>query len=78
MDLQRTSNSLRAQIVLAIQNDIFNNREVGDKLPSEADYAKEFNVTRSTVQKALKDLQRMNLIKRFKERILCPPDPTES
>lgn len=64
MDLQRTNNSLRAQIVLTIQNDIFNNREVGDKLPSEADYAKEFNVTRSTVQKALKDLQRMNLIKK--------------
>lgn len=65
MDLQRTNNSLRAQIVLAIQNDIFNNREVGDKLPSEADYAKEFNVTRSTVQKALKDLQQMNLVKRI-------------
>lgn len=65
MDLQRTNNSLRAQIVLAIQNDIFNNREVGDKLPSEADYAKEFNVTRSTVQKALKNLQRMNLIKKI-------------
>lgn len=64
MDLQITNNSFRAQIVLAIQNDIFNNREVGDKLPSEADYAREFNVTRSTVQKALKDLQRMNLIKK--------------
>ncbi|MGM9891762.1 GntR family transcriptional regulator [Limosilactobacillus sp.] len=64
MDLQRSNNSLRAQIVLAIQNDIFNNRKVGDKLPSEAEYANEFDVTRSTIQKALKDLQRMNLIER--------------
>lgn len=65
MDLKRSNNSLREQIVLAIQNDIFNNREVGEKLPSEAEYANEFNVTRSTVQKALKDLQRMNLIKKI-------------
>lgn len=64
MDLKRSNNSLRAQIVLAIQSDIFNNREVGDKLPSEAEYADKFNVTRSTVQKALKDLQRMNLIEK--------------
>ncbi|MDN3536813.1 winged helix-turn-helix domain-containing protein [Limosilactobacillus fermentum] len=69
MDLKRSNNSLREQIVLAIQNDIFNNREVGEKLPSEAEYANEFNVTRSTVQKALKDLQRMNLIKKFKEKV---------
>ncbi|MBB1078784.1 GntR family transcriptional regulator [Limosilactobacillus sp. STM2_1] len=63
MYLDRNSN-LRAQIVSAIQNDIFTNRKVGDKLPSEAEYAEMFNVTRSTVQKALKDLEQMNLIEK--------------
>lgn len=58
----RPSNSLRAQIVADIQSDIFKNREVGEKLPSEAEYAKQFKVTRSTIQKALKDLGEMNLI----------------
>lgn len=64
MYLDRNGN-LRAQIVSAIQNDIFTNRKVGDKLPSEAEYASAFNVTRSTVQKALKDLEQMNLIEKI-------------
>ena len=64
MNLQKPNNSLRAQIVSAIQNDIFNHREVGEKLPSESEYADEFGVTRSTVQKALKDLQQMSLIEK--------------
>ncbi|KGO27496.1 hypothetical protein Q757_07910, partial [Oenococcus alcoholitolerans] len=64
MYLQRNTNSLRSQIVQSIQHDIFSNRKVGDQLPSEAKYAEEFGVTRSTIQKALKDLQQMNLITR--------------
>ncbi|QLL69137.1 GntR family transcriptional regulator [Lactobacillus sp. 3B(2020)] len=64
MKLQANNLTIRAQIVSAIQEDIFSNRKVGDKLPSEADYADYFGVTRSTVQKALKDLQRMNLIQK--------------
>lgn len=61
----RPSNSLRAQIVADIQSDIFKNREVGEKLPSEAEYAKQFRVTRSTIQKALKYLGEMNLINKI-------------
>lgn len=60
----KASNSLRAQIVAAIQADIFENREIGEKLPSEAEYAEEFGVTRSTIQKALVDLTEMNLIRK--------------
>lgn len=61
----KASNSLRAQIVAAIQRDIFENRKVGEKLPSEAEYAEKFGVTRSTIQKALIDLTEMNLIRRI-------------
>lgn len=61
----KSSNSLRAQIVAAIQSDIFKNREVGEKLPSESEYAQKFDVTRSTVQKALIDLDEMNLINKI-------------
>ncbi|KRN43826.1 GntR family transcriptional regulator [Limosilactobacillus ingluviei] len=56
--------SLRAQVVAAIQTDIFKNYEIGDKLPSEAEYANEFGVTRSTIQKALLDLKNMHLIEK--------------
>ena len=63
MYLDRNGN-LRAQIVSAIQNDIFSNRKAGDKLPSETEYSKMFDVTRTTVQKALKDLEQMNLIEK--------------
>lgn len=60
----KASNSLRAQIVAAIQTDIFENRQIGEKLPSETEYAEKFGVTRSTIQKALIDLTEMNLIKK--------------
>lgn len=62
MVITRNNNSLHSQIVAAIQADIFTNREVGDKLPSESEYADTFGVTRTTVQKALKDIADMNLI----------------
>ena len=56
------NNNLKSQITAAIQSDIFNNYEVGDKLPSESEYAKKFDVSRTTVQKAMKEVYRMNLI----------------
>lgn len=57
--------SKRARISNAIQEDITNKRKVGDKLPSETEYAKHYNVARSTIQKVLKDLERLHLITRI-------------
>lgn len=65
MTPKKNGNSMRSQIVLAIQSDIFQNREVGEKLPSETEYARLFNVARTTVQKALNDVSEMNLIHRI-------------
>ncbi|KRM98749.1 GntR family transcriptional regulator [Loigolactobacillus rennini] len=57
--------SKRTQISSDIQKDITNKRKVGDKLPSETEYAKHYNVARSTIQKVLKDLERLHLITRI-------------
>lgn len=56
--------NIRAQIVADIQNDIYVNGSIGDKLPSESEYAKLYGVARSTVQKALQDLENLQLIER--------------
>lgn len=65
MNRKDAHKNIRAQIVGEIQNEIYKNRSIGDKLPSESDYSKQYGVARSTVQKALKDLENLQLIERI-------------
>ncbi|WP_332238627.1 GntR family transcriptional regulator [Sporolactobacillus sp. KGMB 08714] len=58
-------NSVQAvylQISHDIQSDIFRNYDIHDKIPSEAQLSKKYNVTRSTIQKALKELEESGVI----------------
>ncbi|WP_407888223.1 GntR family transcriptional regulator [Levilactobacillus sp. N40-8-2] len=64
IDKRKRNQSVRAQIVADIQSDILKNRATGDKLPSESEYAEHYDVTRSTIQKALKDLEDLQMIDR--------------
>lgn len=64
IDKRKRNRSVRAQIVADIQSSILRDMKTGDKLPSEADYAEQYEVTRSTVQKALKDLEDLQMIDR--------------
>ncbi len=57
-------NNIRSQIVSDIQNDIYKNRLIGEKLPSESEYARKYGVARSTIQKSLMDLENLQLIER--------------
>lgn len=43
-----------------------NELKVGDQIPTEKELAEKFNVSRLTVHNALKDLAKMNIIKRIK------------
>lgn len=62
---KNTRKDIRAQIVADIQNEIYKNGSIGDKLPSESEYSKIYGVARSTVQKALSDLENLQLIERI-------------
>ncbi|QCZ54310.1 HTH-type transcriptional regulator frlR [Levilactobacillus brevis] len=64
IDKHKRNSSIRAQIVADIQASILKNMQTGDKLPSEAAYARQYDVTRSTIQKALKDLEDLQMIDR--------------
>lgn len=61
---RKRNQSVRAQIVADIQSSILKGMKTGDQLPSEADYAEQYGVTRSTIQKALKDLEDLQMIDR--------------
>jgi len=61
---RKRNQSVRAQIVADIQSTILKGMKTGDQLPSEADYAEQYGVTRSTIQKALKDLEDLQMIDR--------------
>ncbi|KRL93598.1 transcriptional regulator [Levilactobacillus hammesii DSM 16381] len=61
---RKRNQSVRAQIVADIQSAILKGMKTGDQLPSEADYAEQYGVTRSTIQKALKDLEDLQMIDR--------------
>lgn len=61
---EKSHSNIRTQILSDIQNDILVNRKIGEKLPSESEYAKHYQVARSTIQKVLKDLTSMQLIER--------------
>lgn len=65
IDKRKPNRSVRAQIVADIQNHILKDMQPGDKLPSEAEYAAQYEVTRSTIQKALKDLEDLQMINRI-------------
>lgn len=65
IDKRKRNRSVRAQIVADIQGNILKHMKTGDKLPSEADYAEQYDVTRSTIQKALKDLEDLQMIDRI-------------
>lgn len=65
IDKRKPNRSVRAQIVADIQNHILKDMQPGDKLPSEAEYASQYEVTRSTIQKALKDLEDLQMINRI-------------
>ncbi len=50
---------------------------VGDRLPSEAELGKEFEVSRITVQQALTLTERDGLVKRERRRGTCYLDPRQ-
>ncbi|MFB6469030.1 GntR family transcriptional regulator [Cytobacillus sp. Hz8] len=50
------------QISHDIQSDIFRNYSIHDKIPSETQLSKKYNVTRTTIQKALKELEESGVI----------------
>jgi len=62
---RKRNQSVRAQIVADIQSTILKSMTTGDKLPSESAYAEHYDVTRSTIQKALKDLEDLQMIDRI-------------
>ncbi|AWW99122.1 GntR family transcriptional regulator [Oenococcus oeni] len=64
MESYKGNKTTRKQIVSSIQMDIIKNRKIGEKLPSESEYANLFGTARSTVQKALRDLETMQLIEK--------------
>lgn len=56
--------NLTQTISMDIRQDIIKNHKVGDKLLSESDYVKSYGVSRTTIQRALKELERQGIIER--------------
>lgn len=57
--------SIQEQIAADIRQDIFKNRSIGDRLPSEAEFVKQYHVARTTIQRSLKELEEQGVIERI-------------